>query len=58
MQNIWEKYAKILVEYSVDVQKGNIVIIRGEAQAQPLILAVYEEVLKKDGYTDVFTVAE
>lgn len=49
MQNVWTKYAKILVEYSVDVQKDDLVIIRGEAQAQPLLLAVYEEVLKRGG---------
>lgn len=47
MENIWQKYAKVLVEYSTDVQKGDLVIIRGESQAQPLIKAVYEEVLKK-----------
>ena len=47
MSNIWQKYAKVLVEYSTDVQKGDLVIIRGESQAQPLIKAVYEEVLKK-----------
>ncbi|OGI27484.1 MAG: peptidase M29 [Candidatus Melainabacteria bacterium RIFOXYA12_FULL_32_12] len=50
MNNIWQKYAKVLVEYSVNVQKDNLVIIRGEAQAQPLILAVYEEVLKKGAH--------
>ncbi len=49
MQNIWQKYAKVLVEYSTDVKKGDIVIIRGDAQAQPLIAAVYEEVLKRGG---------
>ncbi|OGI02540.1 MAG: peptidase M29 [Candidatus Melainabacteria bacterium GWF2_32_7] len=50
MNNIWQKYAKVLVEYSVNVQKDNLVIIRGEAQAQPLILAIYEEVLKKGAH--------
>lgn len=50
MQNIWKKYAKVLVEYSTNVQKGDLVIIRGEAQAQPLILAVYEEVLAKGAH--------
>lgn len=55
MQNIWTKYAKVLVEYSTDVKKGDLVAIRGEAQAQPLILAVYEEVLKKGGFPVVRT---
>ena len=48
--NIWQKYAKVLVEYSTDVKKGDLVVISSEAQAQPLILAVYEEVLKKGAH--------
>ena len=47
MQNIWQKYAKVLVEYSVDAKKGDLVIIRGRSSGPPLILAVYEEVLEK-----------
>jgi aminopeptidase len=50
MDNIWQKYAKVLVEYSTDVQKGDLVIIRSESQAQPLIKAVYEEVVKKGAH--------
>ncbi len=50
MQDIWAKYAKVLVEYSVGVQEGDHVMIKGEAQAQPLMLAVYKEVLKKGAY--------
>ncbi len=50
MNNLWQKYAKVLVEYSTDVQKGDLVIIRAEAQAQPLIKAIYEEVLQKGGF--------
>ncbi|MFH0702753.1 MAG: aminopeptidase [bacterium] len=49
-KNIWKKYAKVLVEYSTNIKKNDIVIIRGEAQAQPLILAVYEEVLEKGAH--------
>lgn len=48
--NIWKKYAKVLVEYSTDVKKGDLVIISSDTQAQPLILAVYEEVLKKGAH--------
>ena len=51
--NIWKKYAKILVEYSTDVKKGDLVIISSDTQAQPLILAVYEEVLKKGAYPEL-----
>jgi len=50
MENIWEKYAKVLVNYSTKVKKGDKVIIRAEAQAQPLVKAVYEEVLKQGGH--------
>lgn len=50
MQNIWQKYAKVLVEYCTNIQKGQLVIIRSEAQAQPLVKAVYEEVIKKGAY--------
>lgn len=50
MINIWQKYAKILSEYSLNIQKGDTVIIKGEAQAEPLILALYEEILKKDAH--------
>ena len=50
MENIWEKYAKVLVNYSTKVKKGDKVIIRAEAQAQPLVKAVYEEVLKQGAY--------
>ncbi|MDD3150158.1 MAG: aminopeptidase, partial [Candidatus Gastranaerophilales bacterium] len=48
--DIWKKYAKVLVEYSTNVQENDLVIIRSDAQAQPLILAVYEEVLKKGAH--------
>jgi len=50
MTNIWQKYAKVLVNYSTKVKKGDKVIIRAEAQAQPLVKAVYEEVLKQGAY--------
>ena len=50
MQNIWKKYAKVLTEYSLNVRKNDLVIIKGEAQAKPLIQAVYEEVLKKGAH--------
>ena len=41
-----ERLAKILVGYSTKVKEGEIVSIDGESAAQPLLLAVYEEVLK------------
>jgi len=41
-----ERLAKILVGYSTEVKEGEIVAIDGESAAAPLLLAVYEEVLK------------
>ncbi|MBA3866850.1 MAG: aminopeptidase [Solirubrobacterales bacterium] len=38
--------AKILVGYSTKVSEGEVVAIDGETAAAPLLLAVYEEVLK------------
>lgn len=49
METVWTKYARVLVDYSVKVEKGDLVVIKGEAQAKPLITAVYEEVLKRGG---------
>ncbi len=48
--NIWQKYAKVLVEYSTDVKKDDLVIISSDMQAKPLILAVYKEVLEKGAH--------
>jgi len=41
-----EALAKILVGYSTEVKEGEVVSIDGESAAAPLLLAVYEEVLK------------
>ncbi len=41
-----ESLAKILVGYSTQVKEGEVVSIDGENAAEPLLLAVYEEVLK------------
>jgi aminopeptidase len=41
-----EGLAKILVGYSTQVKEGETVAIDGENAAEPLLLAVYEEVLK------------
>jgi aminopeptidase len=44
------KLAKVLVNYSVEIQKGDQVAIRTSPVADELILAVYEEVIKAGGY--------
>jgi aminopeptidase len=41
-----ERLAKIVVGYSTEVKEGEIVSIDGDGAAGPLLLAVYEEVLK------------
>ena len=33
-KTIWEKYAEVLVDYSTNVQKGDLVVIRAESQGQ------------------------
>jgi aminopeptidase len=44
-----EALAKILVGYSTKVKEGEVVSIDGESAAAPLLLAVYEEVLRAGG---------
>jgi aminopeptidase len=44
-----ESLAKILVGYSTRVKQGEVVAIDGDNAAEPLLLAVYEEVLKAGG---------
>jgi aminopeptidase len=50
MDNIWKKYASVLVEYSTEVKRGDLVVISSDVQAKPLILAVYEMVLEKGAH--------
>lgn len=48
--SIWEKYAQVLVDYSTNVQKGDLVIIRaGSIEAKALVKEVYKRVLEKGG---------
>jgi aminopeptidase len=46
----YEKLARVLVEYCLDVQKGHLVLIRGGVPAEPLIREVYRETLKAGGH--------
>jgi aminopeptidase len=45
-----EKWAKALVGFSVEVEPGHTVVIRGDTPAEPLMRAVYREVLARGGY--------
>ncbi len=48
MTNIWEKYAKVLVEYSTNVQEGELTIIKTDTpQSTPLIKEIYKAVLNR-----------
>lgn len=59
MTDLWEKYAKVLVDYSVNVKKGELTIIRsGSYLAQPLVKAIYKRVLERGGYPVVRTATE
>ena len=45
------KYAKVLVDYSVKVQKGELTIIRTDSYlSQPLVKEIYKQVLLKGAY--------
>jgi aminopeptidase len=44
------KFAKLLVNYEVDVKNGDKVLIMGSSEAIPLIRETYREVLKAGGY--------
>ncbi len=51
MNNLWEKYAKVLVDYSVKVKEGELTIIRTDSYlSQPLVKEIYKQVLLKGGY--------
>ncbi len=45
-----EKLAKLVVNYAVNVKKGDKVVIDGSLEAADLIQAIYTEVIKAGGY--------
>ena len=51
IKSVWDKYAEVLVDYSTDVQKGDLVIIRAESvHAKELVKSVYKRVIQKGGH--------
>jgi aminopeptidase len=48
--------AQILVRYSANVQPGDRTVIQSTTVAEPLVMAIYEEVLRAGGYP-VFNIA-
>ena len=56
---IWDKYARVLVDYSTNVQKGDLVQIRGTSvYAKDLVKAIYKRVLERGGHPIVRTSIE
>ena len=45
-----EKLARVLVEYSARIRKGDRVLIESESAAEPLIRELYEKILKAGGH--------
>jgi len=50
MSNILSKYAKLLVNYCVEIQEGDKLYIRSTTLAEPLIREVYREAVKAGAY--------
>ena len=45
-----EAVARILVDYSVNIQPGEFVGIEGTPEGAPLVLAVYQRILERGGH--------
>lgn len=52
MDNIWNKYAKLLVSYCLDVKKGERVLIVSTWLAEPLLQELCKEVLIAGGHPE------
>ncbi len=50
MKTLWNKYAKVLVNYSLRIKKGEILQINSSHLAEDLVLEVYRETLKAGGH--------
>jgi aminopeptidase len=48
-----EKMARVLVDYSVNVQPGNRVLIEATMLAEPLVRALYRRVLERGGHPHI-----
>ena len=50
-KTIWDKYAEVLVDYSTNVQKDDLVQIRATSiYAKDLVKAIYKRVIQKGAY--------
>ena len=48
-----EKMARVLVEYSLDVQAGELMMVRSQPAAEPLVLEVYRRALERGAHVDL-----
>ena len=55
-KTIWDKYAEVLVDYSVNVQKGDLVQIRATSiYAKDLVKAIYKRIIQKGAHSIIRT---
>ncbi|MEM7103105.1 MAG: aminopeptidase [Bacteroidota bacterium] len=54
MSNILSKYAKLLVNYSLEIQPGERLFVKTTTLAEPLVREIFREVLKAGGYMETF----
>ncbi|MFX0012461.1 MAG: aminopeptidase [Candidatus Hermodarchaeota archaeon] len=50
LDNYCEKLAKLAVSYSLNVKKGDRILLKGPVVAQELLLALYAEIIKAGGH--------
>ena len=50
MNSIWERYARLLVDYSTSVQEGEYVMVQGTPLAQDLLLEIYKLILERGAH--------
>ena len=53
MKSILEKYADLLVNYCVSIQKGERVLIKAPIIAEPLVREVYRAAVRAGGHAEV-----
>lgn len=52
-ENLINKYAKLLVDYSLSIEEGDRLLIKSTTLAEPLVKAVYKEALIKGATVEV-----
>jgi aminopeptidase len=53
MNSIYEKYAKVLINYSLEIKKGQRLLIMSSYLAQPLLNECYKEALKAGAFPEL-----